>query len=114
MNPSDHASQNPMKPRTIAALVLTVCWLAAFSALTLLWEPPIKGNEWGDWAAGLFSPVAFLWLVVGYFQQGEELRESSRALRLQERALQLQVDELKQSVAQQTELAKAAKTQADL
>ena len=37
-------------------------------------------NEWGDFLAGASSPVAFLWLVFGYMQQGEELRENTQAL----------------------------------
>lgn len=37
-------------------------------------------NAHGDFFAGLFAPVAFLWLVIGYFQQGSELRENTRAL----------------------------------
>ncbi|MBF4211172.1 hypothetical protein EI533_26100 [Pseudomonas donghuensis] len=52
--------------------------------------------------AGVFSPLAFLWLVLGFVQQGFELRISSDALRLQAK-------ELKASVAQQTELVIATK-----
>lgn len=33
----------------------------------------MKLNEVGDFFAGLFAPVAFLWLVLGYRQQGDEL-----------------------------------------
>ena len=40
------------------------------------------------------GPLAFLWLVVGYHQQGEELR-------LNTQALSLQVTELQNSIAQQ-------------
>ncbi len=31
-------------------------------------------NALGDFFAGLFAPLALLWLVLGFFQQGEELR----------------------------------------
>ena len=55
----------------------------------------------GDFMAGAFGPVAILWLVLGYFQQGIELRQNSEALRLQ-------ADELKNSVIQQAALAKSA------
>lgn len=37
-------------------------------------------NEWGDFLAGFFAPVAFLWLVLGYMQQGDELQENTKAL----------------------------------
>jgi hypothetical protein len=61
----------------------------------------MKFNEWGDFLAGASAPLAFLWLVIGYFQQGEELGQNTKALKQQERALKLQVDELSQSVEQQ-------------
>ncbi|WP_312406522.1 hypothetical protein [Pseudomonas rhodesiae] len=37
-------------------------------------------NEIGDLLAGVFGPVAFLWLVLGYRQQGRELKLSSQSL----------------------------------
>lgn len=61
-------------------------------------------NEVGDFLAGAFGPVAFLWLVLGFLQQGKELRVSSEAL-------QLQANELKNSVEQQTLMASAATEQ---
>lgn len=65
---------------------------AKFDELILL-----KLNEIGDLSAGIFGPVAFLWLVLGYVQQGRELKLSSEAL-------QLQAKELKHSVDQQKEM----------
>lgn len=62
-------------------------------------------NEIGDFLSGLFSPVAFLWLAVGYFQQGEELKFNTHAL-------MLQVAELRMSVEQQRELVEV--TRADM
>lgn len=38
-------------------------------------------NELGDALAGAASPLAFLWLVLGYLQQGDELRQNTHALR---------------------------------
>ena len=40
----------------------------------------LKLNEVGDLSAGVFGPVAFLWLVLGYVQQGRELKVSSDSL----------------------------------
>ncbi|AEA70228.1 Hypothetical protein, putative membrane protein [Pseudomonas brassicacearum subsp. brassicacearum NFM421] len=51
-------------------------------------------NALGDFLAGAFGPIAFLWLVLGFLQQGRELR--------------LQVAELSLSVQQQTVMAEAA------
>lgn len=61
-------------------------------------------NEFGDFLAGAFGPLAILWLVVGYFQQGKELRQNTEALRMQ-------AAELKASVEQQQRMAKAAEAQ---
>lgn len=48
-------------------------------------------NELGDFLAGAFGPAAFFWLVLGYRQQGIELKASSAAL-------ESQVLELKRSL----------------
>lgn len=52
-------------------------------------------NEIGDFAAGVFGPIAFLWLILGYLQQGKELKASTEALKLQ-------AQELNNSVSQQS------------
>ncbi|WDH37418.1 hypothetical protein [Pseudomonas chlororaphis] len=59
-------------------------------------------NELGDFLAGVFGPIAFLWLVLGFLQQGRELKLSSDALRLQ-------ADELRASVEQQSHMVEAQK-----
>ncbi len=63
-------------------------------------------NEVGDFLAGAFGPVAFLWLVLGFLQQGDELRQGTEALRLQ-------ATELRNSVEQQKVMAAAATQQID-
>jgi hypothetical protein len=63
-------------------------------------------NELGDFLAGFFAPLAFLWLVLGYLQQGEELQHSTKAL-------QLQAEELRNSVEQQRELVEVTRQQLD-
>lgn len=77
-------------------------------------------NEVGDLLAGVAGPVAFIWLVYGYFlqgiaikQQAEELSQNTHALHLQEEALRAQVDELRNSVAHQHEIALAATAQTE-
>ena len=64
-------------------------------------------NNFGDFLAGAFGPLAIFWLVLGFFQQGEELRNSIKSLDLQTR-------ELKESVMQQKELARISKEQFQL
>ena len=50
-------------------------------------------NEWGDLLAGLAAPLALFWVVIGYFQHGEELRLNTKALELQQKELRHQVEE---------------------
>lgn len=59
-------------------------------------------NEVGDFLAGAFGPVTILWLVLGFFQQGIELRQGTTALNLQ-------ATELRNSVVQQCEMVSAQK-----
>lgn len=85
---------------TGAYLLLIVCFVATrFSEFTSL-----KLNELGDFLAGSFGPIAFLWLVLGFLQQGRELKLSTDALKLQ-------AAELKNSVEQQSIMAAAATQQ---
>lgn len=86
-------------------VVYLVCvgWLTATRFEALLALAP---NEWGDFLAGAFGPLAFLWLVLGYFLQRDELRYSAEALWLQS-------EELKNSVEQQRALVEATRDQVD-
>jgi hypothetical protein len=61
-------------------------------------------NDIGDFLAGVFGPLALLWVVLGFLQQGDELRLSSEAL-------MLQAEELRNSVEQQTALVDVSKKQ---
>lgn len=88
-------------------LTLTILWLLFLAIMAFAgWEMLFKmePNEFGDMLAGVFAPLAFLWLVLGFFQQGEELRASVAALELQGR-------ELQNSVNQQRELVKVSREQ---
>ena len=50
-------------------------------------------NELGDFLGGVSSPLAFLWLVLGFFQQSREIRLSGKALHLQATEMRRSVDE---------------------
>lgn len=85
-----------MKKLTRIGLSITATW--ALSWITLVinqWqtveEMPL--NALGDFLAGLSAPLALLWLVIGYFQQGEELRLNTETLRAQQDELRRQVEE---------------------
>ena len=85
---------------------ITVIWLAVIGLFCFYGnlESPKSLNELGDALAGIFAPVAFLWLVLGYVQQGKQLEQNTKALEQQERALRLQIDEVRESVKQQIEM----------
>lgn len=82
---------------------ITMLWLlliigfAIFGDLTF----PKTLNELGDFLAGIFAPIAFFWLILGYIQQAKQLEQNTYALKQQEQALQLQVSELQESIEQQ-------------
>ena len=81
------------------AVWMTILWLGGIFSFYILglFERPISFNELGDFLAGVFAPVAFLWLIYGYFQNSE--------------ALQAQIKEMNAGVKQQTELAAIQKQQ---
>lgn len=92
---------------TLAGLGVTIVWLSLFALFT--WRrwgdvAELKPNEIGDFLAGAFAPLAFFWLVLGFFQQGSELRNSGRAL-------WLQGEELQNSVQQQRDLVAVTREQ---
>ena len=53
----------------------------------------LRLNELGDFLGGVSSPLAFLWLVLGFFQQSREIRLSGKALQLQAAEMRRSVDE---------------------
>lgn len=86
-----------------AAYIYALVWLTK-DRWGWLRNPNTDLNELGDFLAGAFGPLAIWWLVLGYFQQGIELRQNSEALRLQAK-------ELKASVEQQTLMVEVAEQQ---
>lgn len=90
-----------MNRRTIGATVVTVMWIVA-GFVWYLAQPEsfagLKANQVGDSLAGFFAPLAFLWIIVAYLQQGDELQQNTEALRLQEKRLAAQVEESRRHV----------------
>lgn len=67
----------------------------------------IAPNELGDFLAGALGPLGILWIVLGFWQQGDELRNSVKALNLQSDELRASVDQQKQLVSITREQAQA-------
>ncbi|WHP04755.1 hypothetical protein QLH32_11895 [Acinetobacter corruptisaponis] len=85
-------------------LIIFFIWFADYNS-------PMALNEVGDFLAGAFSPIAFLFLYLGYRQNSEALRIQAEELRQSTEALQLQVAEMKESVEQQKLMGKIQETE---
>jgi len=85
--------------RKFTGLILSGVWsLTVLATAYLLWpDNGLTLNELGDFLAGTMAPLAIFWLVLGFLQQGDELKQNTEALKLQ-------AEELRQSVEQQKEL----------
>jgi len=106
-----------MKLPTRIGIVLTTVWVLIFGAIlyfNLNLALKMELNEWGDFLAGFSAPLALLWLVVGYFQQGRELALNTEALRLQQEELRRQVQETANLAANAGRQAEAAELLASL
>jgi hypothetical protein len=71
---------------TTAWLVLGTIYLSA----TIGWDDFVRlpVAELGNFLEGAFAPLAFLWLVIGYFLQKKELEQNTEALRAQAEEIQ--------------------------
>ncbi|TNL47920.1 hypothetical protein [Acinetobacter bereziniae] len=56
----------------------------------------LEPNALGDFLAGTFSPLAFLFLILGYLQTNKSLGQNTEAISQQAIALQQQAESLKQ------------------
>lgn len=65
--------------------VATIVYLLFIGSISILFivsgnSESLSLNNLGDFLAGVFSPLALLWLVLGYRQQGRELRLQANEL----------------------------------
>lgn len=91
----------------VGVSILYILIIACLQHTKLAGIVSLSLNNFGDFLAGVLGPLGIFWLVLGFFQQGSELRNSIKAL-------DLQTKELQQSVEQQKELAKATNEQLKL
>lgn len=95
----------------IVSVATIIYLLFIFKATELSEFVDLELNAKGDFLAGVFAPLAFLWLVFGYYQQGRELKLNTKALELQARELQISNESLKQQVK---EMEKSVEAQRNL
>ncbi len=69
-------------------LSITIIWLVSLSFYVEhaigwrhLYDAPIE--QVGNFLEGAFAPLAFLWLVIGYFLQKKELMQNTDAIKMQ-------------------------------
>ena len=105
---SEATIASPTNTKAWIGLAVSLAYVAIVATIILLGITidDLTLNEFGDFLAGAFAPLAFGWLVLGFFQQGDELRNSTNALRLQ-------ADELRASVEQQRKLVQITREQLD-
>lgn len=99
---------------TTWALIATATYMLGLAVLVCHRWPELVAMDLETLAtaiSGAISPLALAWLVVGYFQQGIELRLNTQALRLQANELQNSVNEQKALNTHQALLAKVAQQQ---
>ena len=107
-----------MDKRTKAGWIFSIGWVLMVLTVVYIRRGDIPGmglNAWGDFLAGIAAPLALLWVVVGYYQQGEELRLSrAETTRLadssveQTKALARQAEAVEKSVQMTKELEERA------
>lgn len=104
-----------MKNTTIIGSILSLLWAGFFVAVIYYKRATLDQlslNELGDFFAGFAAPLALIWLVLGYLQQGEELRLNTEALKAQQTELQKQVEETKALAKHAERQAKASEDMA--
>jgi hypothetical protein len=76
-------------------IAVSVLWVLLMGLVWLNTYPlTIEANEVGDFLSGAFAPLAFYWLIVGYYLQRQELMLQRKELALSREQLKAQADEL--------------------
>ncbi len=77
-----------MNWRIWLGLALTAFWILlgiSYITVNIGWKAfsVLPAEDLGNFLEGAFAPLAFLWLVIGYFLQQKELEQNTAALRAQ-------------------------------
>ena len=83
-----HAAGGTPDWRIWLGLSITFVWLATLATYVehaiswrYIYDAPIE--QVGNFLEGAFAPLAFLWLVIGYFLQKKELTQNTDAIKMQ-------------------------------
>lgn len=88
-----------MKNSTKLGIGISLFWLFCwffYAYYTGIDITKMSLNELGDFVAGISAALAFLWLILGYHQQGEELSQNTKALKEHDESLKKQAESLKE------------------
>ena len=89
-------------------------WIAiAFVIVSQLNHPlkDLKINEFGDFVAGIFAPLAFIWLAYSVQLQSDELRLQRKELEETKEVLKQQKNAQDQLVSETAKMARTAEQQ---
>ena len=92
--------------------ILTVLWVLLVGVFISLKRDDFLSmsfDTFGSFLSGITAPLAFVWLIVGYFLQRKELKENTEALQRQEQELQKQAEAMTAQKEQLAQLVKAKK-----
>lgn len=70
-------------------MIVSAIWLVGWLTYAI-WAKVycLEPNQIGDFMAGVAAPVAFGWLVLGYMQQGDEIKETRVEIKRQADSIQ--------------------------
>ncbi|MEM0952584.1 MAG: hypothetical protein AAGI24_00460 [Pseudomonadota bacterium] len=88
MAPEGYRSPYDQDWRVLGGLAVTVLYLilmGLYIESEVGWSAFVKlqVERMGSFLEGAFAPLAFLWLVIGYFLQKKELRQNTEAMKMQ-------------------------------
>ncbi|MCT7666790.1 hypothetical protein [Shinella kummerowiae] len=88
----------------VSVSCVSVVWvvLAIWAALFVSCPPAtacLGLNEWGDFLAGVFAPLAFVWLAIAVVLQSAELREQRKEFKHNRNVMKAQAEEARRQAA---------------
>ncbi len=95
LNPHSTWDLSFQKGRKLTEAYILIGALIAIYYYSRESAPDFKLNEFGDFLAGALSPVAFLWLIFGYFQNNHAISIQAEELNLQTEELRNSIEEMK-------------------